>query len=743
MVRWRRNIIGATEIPLPTSELCMHKIARQDYPQHRTNARMCSSLLVSLVLSSLVTFVTSPLARGEGASASADGQWLSYGRDAAQQRFSPLREITKNNIGSLGLAWQLTLPNDTSVQATPLEVNGTLYFPIKFGAVYAVDARNGRVKWTFDPKSREELAKTPRRTTFQWGTTRGLAYWKDTLIVATPDGRLISLSAGDGRVRWSRQTLDTSIPNLAISGAPLVFGDNVMIGNAGGDFSATRGYVTTYDANTGKQLWRTFTIPGNPAAGHESDAMRMAAKTWPPNWWKTAGGGNVWDAMTFDPDFNRVYIGTGNGSPWNHHLRGRAGGDNLFVASIVALDASTGKYVWHYQVVPGDNWDFDATQGLVLADLVIAGKNKKVLMQANKDGFFYVIDRSTGKLISAEKFGRATWADRIDLKTGRPIEAANVRPMGDSSSVVLMYPSPNGSHNWPPMSFSPRTGFVYIPGMDARTIFDARGIDPDTYKTPPVEQWIAYSDIVGRSSEAIAAIEADKTEQGAWLQARDPRTNTVAWQVKQPAQWAGGTLATAGDIVFIGQASGDLVGYDAQTGRKLWRFNCGRAISAPPISYELDGKQYLAVLVGWGGMPLVEGSYADPALRMTYRDGGRGLFVFSLGGTASPSIPPIGIVTLIDVPNFAPNPDKVKRGEFLFDNTCNNCHGTDAFSGGAAPDLRASPIAADRKSFGDVVLRGALLARGMPQYVDFSEDDVDSLYQYIRWREHKDQSASQ
>ena len=331
-----------------------------------------------------------------------------------------------------------------------------------------------------------------------------------------------------------------------------------------------------------------------------------------------------------------------------------------------------------------------------------------------------------------------TWADRVDLTTGRPVEAPNMRPVGASSSVIIVWPWVNGAHNWPPMSYSPRTGLVYIPGMDVKQILDARGIDPDSYKPDRVEQWLGYSDIVGRSPEALAALQADKSEQSAWLQARDPRTNKMVWQVKQPGLWAGGTLTTGGDLVFIGQASGHLVAYDGRSGQELWRFNCGRAISAPPISYELDGRQYVAVLVGWGGMPAVEGALADPASRMTYRDGGRGLFVFALGGKASARMTPVGSVIPIDVTDFVPDPDSVKRGEHLFDNNCNLCHGTDVLSGGEAPDLRASPLAANRKTLGDIVLRGTLLLRGMPRYVDFSEADVDSLFQYIRWRARKD-----
>ena len=678
-------------------------------------------------------------ARGSAdASHSAPGEWLSYGGDAAQDRFSPLSAINQKTVQRLGLKWSLDLPNETNFVATPLMADGMLYFPGKFSVVYAVDARTGSIVWSFDPKAREALAKTPRRMAYNWGTSRGLGYWKGTIIVATADGRLISLDAKTGTFLWSTQTIDKSTPYLYITGAPLVFGDRVLIGNAGGDFGPSRGYVTAYSAVDGKELWRTFTVPGDPARGYESKAMKMAAGTWGPEWWKTTGGGNAWNAMTFDPEFNRVYIGTGNGSPWNQTIRGRAGGDNLFVASIIALDAATGAYAWHYQTVPGDNWDYDATEDLVLADTRIGSTHKKVLMQAGKNGFFYVIDRSNGKLISAEKFAHVTWADRVDLKTGRPVEAPGMRPAGASSPVITVWPWENGAHSWPSMSFNPKTGLVYIPGMDGKQIYDARGIDPNTYKADGVEMWTGYSDVVGRDPFAPKT-GSDDFKQAAWLKAWDPRTNKPVWQAEQPGLFAGGTLTTAGGLVFIGQATGDLAAYDASSGDKLWHFNCGRPISASPVSYEVDGAQYVAVLVGWGGDPAIEGSMSEPGgLRMTYRDGGRGLFVFALDGKASHPARAVAKMVPIDIPEFHPDDDKVKRGEHLFDNNCNYCHGTDALSGGQAPDLRASPLAADRKTLGQIVLGGALQLQGMPQYPDFSDDDVDALYHYIRWRARKD-----
>jgi quinohemoprotein ethanol dehydrogenase len=665
-------------------------------------------------------------------------EWSSYGGGTAQDRFSRLDAINPKTIRRLGLEWALDLPNETNLVATPLMVNGCLYFTGKFSVVYAVDARTGKVTWSFDPKARDELTKTPNRMTYNWGTSRGVAYWKGTIIVATADGRLISLAEKTGRPLWSVQTIDQSISYLYITGAPLVFGDRVLIGNAGGDFGASRGYVTAYSAVDGRELWRTFTVPGDPGHGYESEAMKMAASTWGPEWWRTAGGGNVWNAVTFDPQFNRIYVGTGNGSPWNQRIRGRAGGDNLFVASIIALDADTGDYVWHYQTAPGDNWDYDATEDLVLADLRLDGTNKKVLMQANKNGFFYVIDRSSGKIISAEKFAHVTWADHIDRLTGRPVETPGMRPIGPSSSVISVWPSENGAHSWPSMSFNPQTGLVYIPGIDIKQSYDARGVDPSTYKADRVEMWTGYSDVIGRD-QTVSKPHGDAFKQAAWIKAWDPRTNREVWKAVQPGLWAGGTLATAGGLVFIGQANGDLAAFDASTGEKLWQYNCGRPISASPISYAIDGIQYLAVLVGWGGGPAIEGYMSEPGgLRMTYRDGGRGLFVFALDGKASAPMHAVAKVVPLDIPEFRPNDEKVRRGEHLFDTNCNYCHGTDALSGGQAPDLRASPLAADRKTLNQIVLNGILQLQGMPKYRDFSDQDVDAIYHYIRWRARKD-----
>jgi quinohemoprotein ethanol dehydrogenase len=668
-------------------------------------------------------------------------EWRSYGHDHTEQRFSPLRSINKRTIQTLGLKWSFDLPNETSLVATPLMVGDTIFFTGKFSVVYAVSAKTGEQKWLFDPKSRELMVARGQRMTTNWGTSRGVAYWKGRIFVGAVDGRLIALSAQTGRQIWSTQTLDPSTP-LSISGAPLIANDKVLIGNAGSDWAPPqRGYVTAYDARSGKQRWRFHTVPGNPANGYESDAMKMAASTWGAEWWKYAGGAAVWNSMTFDPEFNRIYIGTGNGSPWNQRIHGRAGGDNLFVASIVALDADTGKYAWHYQVVPGDNWDYDATVDMVLATVEISGVRRPVVMQASKDGFFYVIDRRTGQLISAEKFVRVTWATGINVDTGRPVEAPNARPL---NAKVVLAPSMLGGHNWPPMSFNPETNLVYIPALELEQAYDARGIDPQSWmQTTTSEVYLGYSDIADhRDSAEKPQSNLVEARSAAWLQARDPRTNKTVWQVKQPGFWAGGTLTTAGGLVFIGQANGYLVAYDAESGAELWRFACGRPISAPPISYEQDGTQYVAVLVGWGGTPGSEGSLGDPSTQMDYRDGDRRLLAFTLGGTAQLKITPPKPPQPIHNSAFVPNSDKVARGEHLFDVTCSNCHGTNARSGGGAPDLRASPVAANLETLKGIVLDGTLQLQGMPRYIEFSNEDVESLYHYIRFRAQQDSQTS-
>ena len=334
-----------------------------------------------------------------------DGKnWLSYGRTYSEQRFSPLDQISADSVKRLGLEWHMDLPNDRSLVGTPIVVDGVMFFEGSFNFLYAIDAKTGKTLWTYDPKVIEHAGD---RLRVMWDTSRGVAYWENKVYLATLDGRLIAVDADNGKEVWSVMTVDPR-KALFITGAPKVFRGKVIIGNGGTEWGAARGYATAYDATTGEMAWRFWVVPGNPADGFENKAMEMAAETWNGEWWKFGGGGNIWNGITYDPEFNAVYIGTGNGSPWNRKIRSPGGGDNLFLCSIVALDADTGEYRWHYQTTPGETWDYNSNMDIVLADLPRGDQTIKALLHAPKNGFFYIINRATGELLSAEKFGKVT-----------------------------------------------------------------------------------------------------------------------------------------------------------------------------------------------------------------------------------------------------------------------------------------------------------------------------------------------
>jgi PQQ-dependent dehydrogenase (methanol/ethanol family) len=386
------------------------------------------------------------------------GSWMTYGRTYSEQRFSPLQQVTAENVGKLGLAWSFDLTTERGIEATSVVVDGVMYTTSAWTIVHALDARTGKHLWTWDPK----VAKDKSRHACCDVVNRGVAVWQGQVFVGTLDGRLVALDAATGKPNWQVATVDPELP-YTITGAPRVIDGKVLIGNGGAEFGV-RGFIGAYDAGTGKRLWRFYTVPGNPALGFENDAMKMAAETWNGKWWELGGGGGtVWDAMAYDPDLDLLYIGVGNGTPWNQDIRSPGGGDNLFLSSIVALRPETGEYVWHYQTTPGETWDYTATQHIILADIEIDGKTRKVLMQAPKNGFFYVLDRADGSLISANNYIDVTWATHVDMKTGRPVEVPGARYR---DKPMVINPSYLGGHNWHPMSYNPQTGLVYIPVLD-------------------------------------------------------------------------------------------------------------------------------------------------------------------------------------------------------------------------------------------------------------------------------------
>ena len=639
----------------------------------------------------------------------ADVDWALHGGGVDGSGYSRLSAIDTGNVGRLGLVSYLDLDGEVTLEATPLAVDGVLYFTGSSSSVYAVDAVSGKLLWKYDPKVWEY---SPAKQRYNFGSNRGVAYADGRIFSGVLDGRLVALDAKTGKLLWS---VDTVPPNdiHTVNGAPRVFKGKVIIGNSGAD-SNMRGYVTAYDQATGKQLWRFYTAPGSPEENKGHPAMEAAARTWGSSpYWKTGTGGTVWNGITFDPELNQIYIGTGNAGPYNPRVRDPGGGDDLYIASIVALNPDTGKYIWHYQENPREAWDYKATANMIETTLTIDGKPRKVLMQSPTNGFFYVIDRKTGKLISAEKTGKVTWASRIDLKTGRPVEAPDIRY---ETGETIMYPSMIGTHNWQDMSFNPKTGLVYIPYMQL-------GARYTTHVKP--------GQFVFGGVSPQAYIGGPEDGKGALL-AWDPVKQKARWRVPLETIWNGGTLTTAGNLVFQGTADGYFSAYDATTGKRLWRFNAGLGIISPPISYSVKGRQYVSVLVGYGGTTAA----LSDVLNVGWKYGAqpRRVLTFALDGKAvlPPSPPRDMVVHAVDDPSLKIDEAAAAKGQGLTI-MCIACHGPDFRGAGSpAPDLRESQLALSEDNFWSVVHDGALMQRGMPRFDFLTRDQVHDLFMYLR-----------
>ena len=690
-------------------------------------------LLVSLVASAKgIAIIAMAATLVDGWAVSNETQasnWLSYGRTYSESRFSPLDSINDQNVKDLGLAWFLDLPNERTLEGTPLAVDGVLYFSGTYGKAFAVDARSGRELWEFDP---ELDSHDPQKLRLNMGANRGIAYWKGKVYVGTNDGRLLALDAKTGKVLWTVQTVDSAKTSPRfISGAPRAFNGKVVIGSGNAE-AGTRGYATAYNADLGRLIWRFYTVPGDLKKGFATAAETMAAKTWsgPSRNW---GGGSVWDSIVYDSEFNRVYLATGNGNPENAAVRSPRGGDNLFLCSIVALDADTGRYVWHYQVNPRESWDYDATAQMVLANLSIGGRVRKVLMQAPKNGFFYVIDRETGKLISAENYAKTTWATQIDLKTGRPVEVPNSHY---EQGPVTIWPGGFGAHNWQPMSFNPTTGLVYIPTLKQGTALESlvhveQRATADSSKEP--KKMSLYAAQAGVQSASYTPDPDDGT--GALL-AWDPAAQKKRWEVRYDTFWNGGTLSSGGNLVFQGTGHGQFVAYRATTGERLWSFDAGLGIIAAPITYAVDGTQYVSILVGYGGAAGTGSKLFDYGWR--FGEQPRRLLTFALNQHTplSSSKPPRLTLNAVDDPALSIDAKQAESGSKVYvENYCVLCHGVNLESSGSiAPDLRESRLALNWKAFRSVLHEGTLAAAGMPKFDDLSEEDMHEIYMYIRRR---------
>ena len=689
--------------------------------------------LRAAVLSAMAVLAASCVPHGRGPSSIGE-DWPLHGRTEAAEGYSSLEGINRATVGRLGLAWSLDLATDRGQEATPIMVGGVLYVVSAYDVVLAVDARTGRSLWRYDPQVRAASARSCCGP-----VSRGVAVAGGRVFVGALDGRLIALDAASGRMLWQTQTIDAADPlaeNYSITGAPRVVKDRVIIGNGGAEFGA-RGYVGAYDVATGRRAWRFYTVPGRPGTDDHAasdTAMAIARPTWAGEWWKWGGGGTVWDAIVYDPELDLLYIGTGNGSPWNHGRRSDGKGDNLFLSSIVALRPDTGDYVWHFQETPGESWDYTASQNIILADLRIGGRVRKVLMQAPKNGFFYVIDRTDGRFISAAPYVAQNWATSIDPVSGRPTVDPAARYYA-TGKPHFQRPSSGGGHNWPPMAFSPKTGLVYIPAQDVGMPYAAAD--------EPIVRGAYSSGVAISGGGPMSASDRQALYAGmkAYLIAWDPVRQRPAWKRELAAPFNGGVLATGGGLVFEGNAERKLVAYDDRDGRPLWSFDAHTGIAARPITYRLDGVQYIAVMAGWGGgWPLTGGVMALMAGNAIGRNR---LLVFRLGGTAALAVDPARAEAALDPPPVEGSAAGAQAGDLLYGRYCLRCHGSGAVSAGAYPDLRRSGFLAG-PGFQEIVIDGALASQGMPSFAGkLTPGQADDIRHYLIRRAHQDRAANQ
>jgi PQQ-dependent dehydrogenase (methanol/ethanol family) len=646
--------------------------------------------------------------------------WLSYGRTYAEQRYSPLAQITAENVGRLGLAWSYEFRDSRGVEATPLIVDGVMYVTSAWSVVYALDAKTGDELWVYDPlvpRERGALACCDV-------VNRGVAVWRGKVYVGTLDGRLIAIDAATGSKLWEQVTVDQSKP-YTITGAPRAARGLIYIGNGGAEFGV-RGYVSAFDAESGILRWRFYSTP-NPKGPDRaaSDSVReRALATWNRHegaWLTSGGGGTVWDSIVYDPELNTLWVGVGNGAPWNQQVRSPASpdtnNDNLFLASVVALDPDTGQYKCHYQETPGETWDYTATQPIMLATLDFGGSMRKVLLHAPKNGFFYVLDRADCSLISAKAIVPVNWAQGIDMTTGRPIENAAARYRADTYTV---FPGPFGAHNWHPMAFSAQTQLVYIP---AQHIDFQYSHDPAfTYRGGRFNTGIIFPAL----PRDPAVIEQIRRSTKGFLLAWDPVAQREVWRAPHATAWNGGALATAGGLVFQGTADGLVVAYDARIGRELWRYNNQGATLGGPATYSIEGQQYIATLAGYGSIFFLINGFVAQGANLPSR-----VNVFRLDGNAR--LPPLDLkrAEMPTPPAIKALPETVAHGGALYDRYCFMCHGAGAISGGVIPDLRYSSVLQDSGQW-RAAIRGERASGGMPDYTQSLSDlDAEALRAYV------------
>ena len=668
------------------------------------------------------------------AAATEPDQWFTPGRDGGGTYYSPLAAINDQNVERLGFAWDYKLGTKRGQEATPVVVDGILYASGNWGRVYALDAASGRELWTYDPQ-----------VDGQWGryaccdvVNRGLAVWQGRVYVGSIDGYLHAIDARTGRRLWRVDTLPERKPDgfhYAVTGAPVIAGDLIVIGNGGADFQGGRGSLAAFALDSGAFKWRFYTVPRDPKLGpQEQPHLQAAAGTWPAKYdWSMGGGGTAWDGLAYDPEQKLLYLGTGNASPY-HGERDPAGqGDALYVASIIAVRADTGEMAWYYQASPGEGWDYDATNKLILAQLRLNSGPRKIIMQANKNGFLYVLDRITGEFLFAHQFAYVNWTTGLDPATHRPV----VNPAADwGRAPALIFPGAIGAHGWQPMSYSPKTGLVYIPVSDAAMVyvdtskrragliegnFELAFFFPEDYDPQ------ALASLFGKlpSLQALSPQGKPPKSRG-FVRAVDPLTGKIAWEQESDGVWDGGILSTAGNLVVRGDTSGHLDVYAAGSGKLLKRIDIGTSIMAAPMTYRVNGTQYISVMAGYGGGILYQ---PFPANSAAYKYGNEGRIVtFKLDGGPTPKPLPVSDAVHYPAPPHEGTRETIAKGELLYNRYCSRCH---AFGRGLLPDLRElSP--ATHSIFYEIVLRGAYQPKGMARWDDvLSHEDAAAIHAFL------------
>jgi quinohemoprotein ethanol dehydrogenase len=661
------------------------------------------------------------------------GSWLGVGRTYSEQRFSPLNQINDKNVTSLGLAWYADIDTERGQEATPIIVDGVLYVTTAWSMVKAFDIHSGAKLWEFDPK----VDKAKGADACCDVVNRGVAAWKGKIYLGALDGRLIALDGKTGAQIWSVQTTDTNLP-YTITGAPRIVKGKVIIGNGGAEYRV-RGYLTAYDAETGKLDWRWYAVPGDPSLKFEQPELEMAAKTWKGEWWKLGGGGTPWDGVVYDPELDTLYIGTGNGDPWNQSIRSPGGGDNLFLASVVALDPNNGKYKCHFQETPGETWDYTSTQPLIIAELKYPTGKRKVILHAPKNGFFYVLDAKTCQPVAVEKFAPNNWATGWDHKTNRPIENPETR-FDKTGKAAIVWPAALGMHNWHPMAYSPVTGYVYIPVQVSNTIYAG----PKEFKVN-MNGWNTGTDFSAGQDlyKQPGAPKPGSIES--YILAWDPVSMKEVWRIPNEVYGSSGILATNGNLIFSGNHKGEFAAYDATTGKRLWSAPAGARVVAAASTFTVDGQQQVAVLAGARGLP------PDQLRTSGVSANNSRLLVFKAGGNAVlPDSMPAGVVApaaaKIDPPLLTASNETVAAGEQSFALNCSACHGRNTVpaAGSIAPDLRYSALIKTADQFKRVVVDGERVSRGMPGFKGtLREGEADAILAYIIKRANDEKAAQQ